>query len=138
MIWRNVAAIAVALAIVAVPGTANAGQRPPEGAEFTKSGTSNYVQARADKDRNGVAEKVDVTIGIYKCGNNVPVAVNGLKVNAKGHYSFGRARATNLAGQKVVVKVRGIVKNPNKVVQTTTIYKGTCEKTIKVTMTRGD
>lgn len=132
---RRIALVAASIAILVVPALALAGTRPPEGANYAKTGTSNLASTHTDKDKNSKAEKVDVSIGIYKCGNQVPVSLNNLKINGKGKYSF-KGKAKNLAGQKVNLVVKGEFKNKNKLVQRTTIKSGNCKKTDKVTLKR--
>lgn len=132
---KRVALTSVCIAVLLMPALASAGTRPPEDTQYAKTGTSNFATTQAEKDRNSVAKRVDLAIGAYECGNNVPVMIDGLKINRKGKYSFS-GKVKNLAGEKVDLKVRGVFKTANKLVQRTTVYKGRCEETTKVVMKR--
>lgn len=132
---KHLAIMSVSIAMLIVPAMALAGKRPPEGTTYTKTGTSNIATTQADKDGNSAAEKIDLSVGAYECGNSVPISIDGVKISAKGKYKFS-GKAKNLAGQKVDVKVVGTFKNAKKLVQKTTVYKGKCEATDKVVMKR--
>ncbi len=132
---KRIALVCVSIGMLIVPAMALAGKRPPEGATYTKTGTSNIATTKADKDGNSAAEKVDLSVAAYECGNGVPIGIDGVKINKKGKYKFA-GKAKNLAGQKVNLKVVGTFKSAKKLVQKTTVYKGNCEATDKVVMKR--
>ncbi len=126
---------AVMAMMLVIPALALAGERPPEGTQYAKTGSTTFATTHADSDGNKKAEKVDLANGIYECGNNVPVAIDNLAINKKGKYKFD-GKTKNLAGQKVDLRIRGTFKSATKLVQKTTIYKGKCEETVKVVMKR--
>lgn len=126
-------ALVCAIAALALPALAFAGGKPPEGADYMAPGGTTAAQTEADKDSNKVAEKIDISVGIYGCGNNVPFMVEGLAIKKRnGDYVYRyKGKTKNLAGQKFDLKVKGKFKSAKKIVEKATVSKGNCSESEK-------
>lgn len=112
-------------AMLALPAIALGGERPPDDTTYQDG---SYQATSTDGGK-----KVDLGVAIYECDNPVPFSLEGLKVSKQGEYSH-EGMTKNVAGEKYDLTVEGEFKSAKKAVQKTTIKKGGCKETEKVTM----